>query len=83
MGCFLSDGACDVTCSDHSDNKAECKALGCTYDDSKAATCDGDNPCEIIMTVKEKEMEIVEIVVIKEVIVDLVNLVFLFLLFLL
>ena len=46
MGCFLSDGACDVTCSDHSDNKAECKALGCTYDDSKAATCEGDNTCD-------------------------------------
>ena len=46
MGCSLSEDACVATCSDHSDNKEECTALGCTYDDSKAATCDGDNSCD-------------------------------------
>ena len=46
MGCSLSEDACVATCSDHSDNKEVCTALGCTYDDSKAATCDGDNSCD-------------------------------------
>ena len=39
MGCSLSEDACVATCSDHSDNKGECTALGCIYDDSKAVKC--------------------------------------------